>query len=256
MKPARDIPRKLRGAWLAALAAVALGGGGCATTGPNHVYYTTGSSPAVHDLGPPPAAVPGDFRPDEPALGLAYDYNTDHLFVRLTQVIRVIERPSGKILRELPLPAELRTAASADLAVRSSDRHLFVMGPDLHSVVELTLAGELVRHIEFAGLAGPVSGLAYDQSGDRLLILSASGEGARIGALNPDGKVTYYVTLSAPVSPVSLGYDSAARHFFVPLADNRTLGEFDASGQLVASQPVAGAITALDAGPRSFVRVF
>ena len=64
------------------------------------------------------------------------------------------------------------------------------------------------------------------------------------------------MTLAAAVSPASLGYDSDARHFFVPLADGRTLGEFDAGGQLVARHPAGGAITALDAGPRSFVRVF
>lgn len=49
----------------------------------------------------------------EQALGLAYDFNTDHLFVRIApaQVIRLIERPSGKILREMKLPLALQATA-------------------------------------------------------------------------------------------------------------------------------------------------
>ena len=229
---------------------------GCATTGPNHVYLTTAASPAVHDLGPPPAEVGGAVPSPEPALGLAYDFNTDHLFVRLAQVIRVIERPSGKILRELPLPVELQTSSSADLAIRSRDRHLFVVYPGGRAVAELTVLGEFVRRIELAEPAGPVGGLAYDQRSNRLLILSATHDGTRIGAFNPAGNVIYWMTLASAVRPVSLGYDSNARHFFVPLADDRTLGEFDQDGQLVARHPVDGVITAVDAGSRSFVRVF
>jgi hypothetical protein len=58
------------------------------------------------------------------------------------------------------------------------------------------------------------------------------------------------------VNPVSLGYDSDAQHFYIPLANAGALGEFDASGKLVATLSLAGAVTAIDAGPRSLVRVF
>lgn len=260
---------------LAVLTAVAIGGGGCATSGPNHIYLTTGSSSAVHDLGPPPANVSNVLQPGEQAVGLAYDFNTDHLFVRIApaQVIRVIERPSGKILREMPLPDNLpedkvvgtntgpagagNGVSSADLAIRSSDRHLFAVHPNGKSVVELTLFGEFVRQMELAGLTGTLRGLAYDQRSNRLLVLSTGTDQPRIGAVASDGHVTYYVTLAGAVSPVSLGYDSAAGHFFVPLADGQTLGEFDANGTLTASHLVPnGTITAIDAGARSLVRVF
>ena len=40
------------------------------------------------------------------------------------------------------------------------------------------------------------------------------------------------------------------------LADGHALGEFDATGRLVATHPADGVITAVDAGPRSFLRVF
>jgi uncharacterized protein YjiK len=230
---------------------------GCATQGPNHVYLTTTASPAVHDLGPPLASIAGVLQPGEQALGLAYDFNTDHLFVRVARAIRVIERPSGKILREMPLMPDLPATKPSDLAIRSSDRHLFAVHPNGRSILELTLFGERVRRVELNGLAGDVGGLAYDQRGGRLLLLSSAAGRTQVGAVSPEGNVTYYVTLAAAISPVSLGYDSDAQRFFVPLADARTLGEFDATGALVRSHPPAGdAITAIDAGPRAFVRVF
>lgn len=233
---------------------------GCATGGQNHVYLTEADSLAVHDLGPPAKTIPGVVAPGEQVLGLAYDFNTDHLFVRVApaQVIRVIERPSGKVLREMPLASELRTFSSADLAIRSGDRHLFAVHSDGRSVVELTLFGEKIRRIGLTGLAGSIRGLAYDQRGARLLILSAAGDRVQVGAVTPDGNVTYHVTLAAAVSPVSLGYDSDARRYFVPLADGVSLGEFDATGNLVMTHSTVGAgpITAIDAGPRSLVRVF
>lgn len=248
--------RKPGSVWLAALSAVALGGGGCATSGPNHVYLTTAASPAVHDLGPPARTIPGIVAPGEQALGLAYDFNTDHLFVRLApaQVIRVIERPSGKILREMTLPAALQTTASADLAIRSRDRHLFAVHADGRSVVELTLFGEYLHRLEFTGLGEPINGLACDQQQPRLLVLT----GGTVRFFSFAGRELGSVTLHGTVQPVSLGYDSAARHYFVPLADGVSLGEFDDAGNLLATHRRDGAqaITAIDAGPRPLVRVF
>jgi hypothetical protein len=254
-------PRQRTGTnWLGPLLGGLLLSAGCATRGPNHVYLTTVAGPAIQDLGPSPARIANAVKPGEQALGLAYDFNTDHLFVRIApaQVIRVIERPSGKILREMKLPLDLQAAASADLAIRSSDRHLFAVHPDGRSVVELSLYGETIRRVDLTGLAGPVRGLAYDQRGGRLLILTTTGDRGQVGAVSPDGNVTYYVTLASAVRATSLGYDSDAQHYFVPLADGHSLGEFDAAGNLVATRQADGAdaITAIDAGPRSLVRVF
>lgn len=251
--PPRDSIRKLGLLLAAALLS------GCATRGPNHIYLTSDNSSAVQDVGPTPAAVAGAVAPGERVTGLAYDFNTDHLFLRIApaQIIRVIERPSGKILREMPLPDDLKTTNPADLAVRSRDRHLFAVGPDARSIVELTLFGESIRRFELRAPVEPIGGLAYDQKNHRLLVLTATSP-ARVGSVAPDGFVTYYVTLARAVRPISLGYDSDARHYFVPLADGTSLGEFDATGAVVKTHRSEdiGAITALDAGPRSFVRVF
>jgi len=270
-----------RAARLPALLAAmtALGLAGCATGGPNHVYVTTEGNAAIRDLGPAGTDLARVVAPGERVLGLAYDFNTDHLFLRIApaQVIRVIERPSGKVLREMPLSLDnsptdevvgtntgLAAASngagsphSADLAIRSRDRHLFAVHPDGRSIVELTLFGQFVRRLELIGLDGRIGGLAFDQRNDGLLVLTA-GQPARIGAVGGEGQVTPFATLSAPVSPVSLGYDSDAGHCFVPLAGGTELGEFDASGALVNKIPLGSGtpITAIDAGPRSFVRVF
>jgi hypothetical protein len=230
---------------------------GCATPGVNHLYLTAVADTAIHDLNPTaPTRLPRAVLPGERVLGLAYDYNTDHLFLRVTpaQTIRVIERPSGKILRTMPLPAELHTPAPADLAVRSADRHLFAVHPDGRSVIELTLHGAVVRRLELPPAPQPITGLAFDQRTGHLLALT----GNVIHAYTADGQIVRTITLPAPVHSVSLAYDSDAGRFFVPLADGRTLGEFDATGALVQRHAVPSdtAITALDAGPRSLVRIF
>ncbi len=250
-RPAADSIRKLAAVLLLALLS------GCATSGPNHLYFTTAAGPAIQDRGPAHAEIAGALAPEERVLGLAYDFNTDHLFLRIApaQIIRVIERPSGKILREMPLPADLHTTAPADLAIRSGDRHLFAVHPDGRSVVELTLFGVFVRRLEFAGLDTPIGGLAYDQKNRRLLVLLASSP-ARVMTVTPEGILAYYARMSVAVDPVSLGYDSDAQRFYVPLANGHGLGEFDAAGRLIATHPAGGVITAIDAGPRSFVRVF
>jgi len=229
---------------------------GCATRGPNHVYLTLNSDTGVHDLGPQGNEITHAVGADEHVLGLAYDYNTDHLFMRIApaQVIRVIERPSGRVLREMPLPADLQTSKPADLAIRSSDRHLFAVHSDGRSVVELTLFGEFIRRIELPALGGLIGGLAFDQRQSRLLVLV----GDLVFACSAEGRELGRTKLHAPINAVSLGYDSDGQQYFVPLSDGQALGVFDAKGDPIAFHPSDGQerITAVDAGPRSFVRVF
>ena len=237
---------------LAALACVAFGGAGCATIGQNYLYATVDSVGGISVIGPHREFVPRAVMPGENVLGLAYDFNTDHLFLRMAfaQTIRVVERPSGKILREMPLPEELHTPLPADLAIRSSDRHLFAAHPDGRSVVELTLFGKFVRRLELPGLGGRIGGLAFDQRLSRLLVLARN----TVVAFTPKGGELDRVMLDGLIDAKSLGYDSDARHFFVPMLDANSIGEFAANGNLVRTIP-AGPVTALDAGPRAFLRV-
>lgn len=242
----------IAGGAAAALALLA----GCATPGPNHVYVTFAGAPVVHDVAAAGRATVPALHPGEVVQGLAYDYNLDQLFLRLApaQVVRAVRRASGTVEREWPLPPELHAAGPADLTLRSRDRHLFAAHPDGRSVVELTLLGAPVRRIELPGLPGPIGGLAFDQRHDLLLVLA----GGTVTAFTPEGRAGSRVTLGAPVRAVALGFDSEAGRWFAPLADGRTLGEFDASGRLVATHQGADGdpITGLAAGQRSFVRVF
>lgn len=255
--PARETTRKHGGPLALLCAVMILLAPGCATPGSNHLYTAVLADTAIHDRGPSAAAtVPRVLNAWERALGLAYDYNTDHLFLRIwpRQIIRVVERPSGKILREMPLPPDLHTANAADIAIRSSNRHLFAVHSDGRTVVELTLFGEFVRRIALPDIATVITGLAFDQQADRLLVLSD--QTIHVCALV--GRTLRSITLTVPVHSVSLGYESDSGHFFVPLQDGRQIGEFDDRGALRQSLPAEGAseITALDAGPRSLVRVF
>jgi hypothetical protein len=66
------------------------------------------------------------------------------------------------------------------------------------------------------------------------------------------------LALDAPVRPISLGYDSDARIVFVPLAGENAIGAFDSRGHLIARYPLGATSSApaIDAGPRSFLRLF
>lgn len=251
-------PRRTAGGnrpYLISTAILAAVGGllaGCATSGPNHTYVSLADQSAIHDVSADGRATVPALAAGETAIGLAYDFNTDHLFVRVlpADVIRVIERPSGKVLREMPLTGELRATQPGDLAIRSRDRHLFVLRPDGASVAELTVDGAPVRTLP---VAPGGTGLAFDQARGQLLVLANN----RVLAFDESGRASGAVELRAPVSPTSLGFDSAARHFFVPLVEAGQLGEFDEHGTLLQTHAFGpGAITAIDAGQRSFVRVF
>ncbi|WP_438483282.1 hypothetical protein [Oleiharenicola lentus] len=249
----RALPGSMRN--LAALAAIALASG-CATSGPNHLYATFTTDSAIHDV-TAGKDIPKIIRADDHVVGLAYDFNTDHLFARIApaQIIRVIERPSGKILREMPLPIELHATTHADLAIRSSDRHLFAVHRDGRSIVELHLFGKTLRVFSLVGQTASIDGLAFDQRDGHLLVLT----GNLVVRYSVQGGEVDRVTLDAPINrPVSLGYDSHARHYFVPLDNGYEIGEFDANGQMlgITGGRPEGAITALDAGARSLVRVF
>ena len=190
--------------------------------------------------------------------GIAYDPFTDHLFLRTFpgNYIRVIDRPAGKIKRNFTV--EGLPAGHGDLAIRSSDRHLFFSHPTLPAVVESTLYGRFVRTHTLETLSAPPAGVAYDQKHDHLFIL-VGGQPAQVVTYDLTGKPIGRVTLDRNVRLISLAYDSVADEFHLRLRDEDSIGVFDQHGRWLRSLALPPAETNsefIDVGARSFLRLF
>ncbi len=208
--------------------------------------------------GNPPVPVPTYLSAANTLYGVAYDPFTDHLFLRVYpgNFIRVIDRPARKIKRSFTVAG--LPDGRGDLAIRSSDRHLFFTHPTLPAVVESTLFGQFVRTLTLAPLQGPPAGVAYDQKQDRLLILT-KGEPAQVFTYNLAGKPIGSVTLDRNVILSSLAYDSVAGEFYLRLKDESAIGVFNRQGQWQRSLPLQSADPAgefIDVGARSLLRMF
>jgi hypothetical protein len=242
------------------LGLIVLGLAGCATPGPNHTYVASRAQNPVIDLQPghPEVAVPTYLSASNTLYGIAYDPFTDHLFLRVYpgNFIRVIDRPARKIKRSFTVAG--LPVGGGDLAIRSSDRHLFFAHPTMPAVIESTLYGQFVRTLSLDTLAGPPAGVAYDQKQNRLYILS-SGEPAQVSTYDLTGKRLGCVTLERDVSRSSLAYDSGAAEFHLRLSGEAAIGVFNRQGVWQRSLPLAstdptGAF--IDVGPRSLLRLF
>ncbi len=240
----------------AALACVALGGAGCATSGPLHVYsLASDAHETVHDTGPEGATDIASFlAPKETVTGLAYDPYTDHFFLRLApgNRIRVVDRPARAIKREFTV-AELPKTIGGDLAIRPRDGHVFALVPTASAVVEFARYGEFVRRFELAGLAAVPAGLAYDPVNNRLFVLSGQTP-ALITTHALDGRQVASLALDQPITPASLAYDAEKKEFYVPLDHADRIGVFGEDGHLRTTLPDPAIF--VDVGPRSFLRMF
>ncbi len=232
---------------------------GCSTPGTNHAYLASRAQTTIVDMlpGSPVTAVETFPTADNELLGVAYDPFTDHLFLRIYpgDFIRVIDRPAGKIKRSFYISK--LPPGPGDLAIRSSDRHLFLAHPSLPAVIEITLMGEVVRTLTLQNLQAPPAGVAYDQKQNRLLILQG-GDLAHIGIYDLAGKRLAGVSLDRNVRLTSLAYDSDAAEFYVPLLDKPAIGIFNAKGHLIRTlpSPAGRADEFIDVGPRSLIRMF
>ena len=247
------------GAWLL-LALFALAVSGCATPGPNHTYVASIAQNPVLDLHPdsPTVAVPTYLTAGNTLYGIAYDPFTDHLFLRVYpgNFIRVIDRPARNIKRNFTVAG--LPEGGGDLAIRSSDRHLFFAHPTLPALVESTLYGQFVRTLTLESLTGPPAGVAYDQKQDLLFIL-ASGEPAQLSTYDPKGKHLGCVTLNRSVSQSSLAYDSVATEFYLRMRDEPAIGVFNRQGHWLRSLPLPATDPMgdfIDVGARSLIRMF
>ncbi len=241
---------------LAALGWLALGGAGCATPGPLHVYSlaTAGDERTVRDTGDGRTTdVPSFLEPDEVVSGFAYDPFTDHFFLRLDpgNRIRVVDRPARAIKREFDIEGKPEIGGG-DLAVRPRDGHLFLLKASSSEVLETSRLGKTVRAFALAGVSVAPVAIAIDPLRDRLLILNADARHITVHDLQ--GARTADITLAEPAGS-SLAYDPEKREMYAPLRNRPgQIGVFDEAGKLLRSEPSAGPL--MDVGVRSFVRVF
>lgn len=263
------------GALLAAAALLA----GCHTQGPGRVYVWMQSSPSeVLDLDSregTPVSVPGQIAAEARVVGMAYDYNTDFIALRLEpgSRIRLFKRGENRFVREWHLPpgGAVASRGSADLAFRPSDRHLFAAIPGSAHLLEYSVEGELLRRLELSPApAFPLGGIAYDHVGRRLLAVltlgnPASGEpGERelqpaIVAIDDSGAWKPLFNLPPGLQVHALGANADAGEIYLYHLDGR-IAVLDFKGRQLRSLPghMPGTVdpAQIDAGPRAFLRVF
>lgn len=232
---------------------------GCSTPGPTHTYVASCAEDPIVDVlpGTPNADVPCHLTALNELYGIAYDPFTDHLFLRVFpgDFVQVIDRPARTIKRSFyvkDLPP-----GRGDLAIRSSDRHLFFALPTLPAVLETTLYGHTVRTITLENLDGPPAGVAYDQKRNHFLVLE-SGPLPRVVTYALAGKLLGTVTLDHDVRRTALAYDSIAAELYAPLRDQPAVGIFNAQGHLLRTlaEPIGNAHDFIDVGQRSLLRLF
>lgn len=192
-------------------------------------------------------------------VGLTYDDRSRDLTVRNlpgTQLQRFGRR--GHLLATFPAeqvpagcggitPSEF-PVKECGLAIRLSDRHLFLDHPNGLIISELTYDGRHVRHITLERPGGPIGGLAYDQKTDRIYALFIPT--ARIGIYDLDGKRLGTVSTSRRIERFGLAINSDRREIYAALHNGNRLGVFDMSGSLKATHPIstATAINGIGAG--------
>ncbi len=262
MTTRKPIPTALLGLFLPVLLWLS----GCATPGPTRGYYLSSSSnDSIVQFNPVDPAAPPQSQDSylgvlDIPIALAYDPYTDHFFIRLNPGDRflVVDRPAQKIKRGFSLSTITLPAGAGDIAIRSSDRHLFIAHPSEPAVIETNLNGHFVRTIQLAGMTTNAAGLAYDQATNQLLTLDRDSPD-KISIRTLDGQIESAVQLDHPTSGRGLAFDSAAREFFAPLPGPAGgLGVFSYTGSLKRTLPLPAdpGLLGFDVGPHSFLRLF
>lgn len=235
--------------------------GGCATRGPMHLYSAHAGSHPVEDhaleSGPDDQLV-GLLEPDAVVVGLGYEFNTDYIWLRLAPGDRLIAIKRGVRERwyDYTLPPEFRlpTDVSGDLAVRAFNRMVYVAMAEPGAVSRVSRYGDVREIIRPGDTGRRIGGLAWDQVNDRLLVLYA--DRAEVVAYTTEMEPIEAVRFEVEVRATTLAYDSNRQRYYVPLAAEGWLGEFDATGRLLNRLPFPRAGASIDAGQRSVVRMF
>jgi hypothetical protein len=240
---------------------------GCATPGQPHMY-ALGAPPddgQVLDLAAADGALLGRVPSFVAVVGgaeaFAYDPFTDHFYIRRAQSNRflVVDRPARAIKRSFEVAGW--PAGRADLTVDPARQNLWLAEPDAPVLWETRRDGRLLRRLTLPGLSAPVTGLAYDVRGERLLIAGAVGLEWRARA---DGRVLATFAPPQAIQPGILAYDAARGEIFAVAAEEggaglQTVVVFDATGVFLRrwALPLDGPrIEGLDVGDRALLRLF
>lgn len=188
-------------------------------------------------------------------VGLAYEERTDRLFARLLPgtLLLEIDRRSSLVVRHFNaqqvtagcgsvLPAPELPDTVCGLAMRATDRHLFLDHPTGNPITELTVDGAFVRHITLKQPGGPIGGLAYDDDTGRLYVLYLTL--GTVAEVDLDGVEVRRFRPQGPIQPLGLDYDRHQKVFLIPLAGGNRLGAFDSNGALLRQYPLQRSGTA------------
>lgn len=253
---------------LPALAALTLAG--CATPGPTHAYLHSPSGPTVildlplhhwSDASAPtePTPVPSLVQPYEQVYALAYDPFTDHLFLRLSpgNRFRVVDRPARSLKREFRLDA--LPFGSGDITIRTRDRHVFALHPELPALVRFTSLGRFVDTFALEAHDFPPVGLAHLGPAFDEFFLLRPGHPSVLARHDLQGRHLADIPLDTPLQPGFLSHDPRTRELYARI-DAHTLGVFNHDGQLLRRLPLPDphpeSPVFMDVGMRSALRLF
>ena len=184
-------------------------------------------------------------------VGTAYEEDSDRLFLRIlpgTQ-LQEVDRRTGQRLRSFSAqqvppgcggftPDEF-PIQECGLAMRYSDRHLFLDHPNGLMIAEVDIDGNFVRNIRLDQPDGAIGGLAYDQQTDTIYVLFI--DTRMIDQINLQGtrlrriQTTNPQSSGAVVSPerYGLSINSRRRELYMALQNGNRLGVFDMNGALI-----------------------
>ena len=206
------------------------------------------------------------------SVGVAYEEDTDHLFLRLvggTQLWEV-ERSTGNRIRQFVAmrvtagcdgggpgggeEAEEEPAKECGLAMRYSDRHLFLDHPGgLGLIAEIDDQGTWIQNIQINPHNGQrIGGLAYDQDRNTIYVLYVQAI-SEVIEIDLSGAVVRRIALNAQTRPFGLSYSSEREELYLELVNETHLGVFDLNGQLIDQHALHGLATVqgIGAGERN-----
>ena len=250
-----------RGSWLVTVLIV-LSVSGCTS---HHAYVSLTPGEGIRDVEIPSGDLSLIRTPAGGAaiVGLAYEKDSDHIFARVLPgtALREVERSTGSVLRSFSArqitagcggitPDEF-PIAGCGLAIRWSDRHLFLDNPTGNPITEIYINGDFVQNITLQRPGGVIGGLAYDQQTDNLYVLYVATE--TVAEIDLNGNELRRFQPQTPILPQGLSISPDRRELYIPLVNGNFIGVFDLSGGLTAQHSLqrSGFAGGVGAGPRS-----